>query len=75
MNAEEFLENNYYFDREFNLDDLPKICEDYHQHKLSEITDAWNKYVNYLKEKYPAKDGERWEFTCEHHQKIDNLLK
>lgn len=32
---------------------------------------AWDNYTSYLRGKYPAKEGEEWEFTCEYHRDID----
>tara|TARA_Y100000310_G_scaffold311548_1_gene357932 strand:- start:16946 stop:17122 length:177 start_codon:yes stop_codon:yes gene_type:complete len=42
---------------------------------IKEIKKEWNLYKQSLVEKYPAKEGEDWEFTCEHHKKIEGLLK
>ena len=41
---------------------------------VSEVVENWNKYKAFLKDKYPAKDGEQWEFTCQYHQKLDQAL-
>ena len=35
------------------------------------VKEEWNKYKQYLQEKYPTKDGEEWCFTCSHHEIID----
>ena len=42
--------------------------------KLREAAEEWNKYKSFLQEKYPVEEGEEWSFTCEHHQKIDEIL-
>jgi len=42
--------------------------------KLREAAEEWNKYKSFLQEKYPVEEGEEWQFTCEHHQKIDEIL-
>jgi len=42
--------------------------------KMDEIKEEWNKYKEFLIKKYPAKDGEEWKFTCEHHKRIDSIL-
>lgn len=41
---------------------------------IDKIRKEWNAYKLFLQEKYPAKDGEEWAFTCEHHKRIDKLL-
>lgn len=38
------------------------------------IKKEWNKYKRFLQKKYPAKNGEEWQFTCEYHKKIDKLI-
>ncbi len=43
--------------------------------KDKEIKDAWEQYKLFLIEKYPPKRGEKFEFTCPHHKKIDSILK
>ena len=50
-----------------------EVCVEYEE-KLEELRDAWAKYKNYLMEKYPAKEGETWGFSCEHHKAIDKIL-
>jgi hypothetical protein len=42
--------------------------------KLREAAEEWNKYKSFLQEKYPVEEGEEWQFTCEQHQKIDEIL-
>lgn len=42
--------------------------------RYSELVTAWEEYKQSLMEKYPANDGETWEFTCKYHQKIDDLI-
>jgi len=42
--------------------------------KIEEVIEEWNKYKEFLMEKYPAEEGKEWEFTCEHHQRINLLL-
>jgi len=32
----------------------------------------WGLYKQYLQEKYPAPEGEEWDFTCEYHKCIDD---
>jgi hypothetical protein len=44
------------------------------QDKLEEIKEKWEEYKSFLQEKYPAKDGQEWEFTCDKHKAIDNIL-
>jgi hypothetical protein len=41
---------------------------------MDELLSAWDSYKQYLVEKYPAKDGEEWDFTCQYHKHIDMLL-
>ena len=43
--------------------------------KIEKLRQAWLEYKAYLKEKYPAEEGKEWEFTCPHHQAIDQELK
>ena len=33
----------------------------------------WREYKQMLMEKYPAEEGCKWRFSCDHHRKIDNL--
>jgi hypothetical protein len=35
---------------------------------------AWRAYKKYLVKKYPAKPGETWNFTCEHHKALEKAL-
>lgn len=42
--------------------------------ELRKAAEEWNKYKSFLQEKYPVEEGEEWQFTCEHHQKIDEIL-
>lgn len=42
--------------------------------KIREAAEEWNKYKSFLQEKYPVEEGEEWQFTCEQHQKIDEIL-
>ena len=44
------------------------------QQELYFIKLHWNEYKEFLMKKYPAKDGEDWEFTCEYHQRLDELI-
>jgi hypothetical protein len=41
---------------------------------MEKFKSIWDEYKEFLMEKYPAKEGEEWKFTCPHHQKIDDLL-
>lgn len=41
---------------------------------LGDVIAEWSNYKEFLKEKYPAEEGQEWEFTCEHHKRIDKLL-
>jgi hypothetical protein len=43
--------------------------------KIELIKENWDKYKEFLQKKYPAKDGEEWNFSCEYHQNIDNILR
>jgi hypothetical protein len=42
---------------------------------LNALRGLWSAYVADLKNRYPAKDGEKWAFTCAHHKRIDALLR
>ena len=42
--------------------------------KIEEMKEVWGKYKGFLMEKYPAEEGNEWEFTCEHHKRIDAVL-
>lgn len=44
------------------------------EEKLEEIRKEWDLYKEELIVKYPAKDGDDWQFTCPHHIKIEKLL-
>jgi hypothetical protein len=41
---------------------------------LREWVDAWEAYTAYLREKYPAPEGEPWAFTCPHHRRMSAAL-
>jgi len=41
---------------------------------IDKIREAWSEYKKFLIEKYPAEEGKEWEFTCEHHKRIDSIL-
>ena len=49
---------------------IDQTCES----KLTEVCNIWAKYRKFLMEEYPAEEGKDWEFTCEHHQKIEKIL-
>lgn len=38
------------------------------------IEDTWRNYIKYLKKKYPAPEGKKWELNCPFHQKISRIL-
>ena len=42
--------------------------------KFIKASESWKQYIDYLKEKYPPKDGEEFKLTCEWHKKIDAIL-
>ena len=42
---------------------------------LKEIKKEWEEYKQTLIEKYPVEEGREWKFTCDHHKKIDEILK
>jgi len=42
--------------------------------EIARLREIWREYRKYLQEKYPANPGEKWQFSCEHHQKIDAIL-
>jgi len=44
------------------------------QATVDTICEHWAAYVAFLRERYPAKVGEAWEFTCPHHKAIDRAL-
>ena len=37
-------------------------------------TKVWAEYKKYLMKKYPPVEGKEFEFTCEHHKKLDKIL-
>lgn len=39
---------------------------------IGQLIDEWEKYVEYIKEKYPS---DNWDFSCPFHKRIDGLLK
>ena len=41
---------------------------------LTAAQQYWNDYKAFLKNKYPPEEGKEFEFTCEHHKKIDQLF-
>ena len=43
--------------------------------KIAQIKELWASYKAYLQDKYPAKEGEKWEFTCEYHKGIDAIFE
>lgn len=47
----------------------------YASNTLFRVAEIWGDYRRYLQEKYPPKDGERWEFSCDHHRRINKLLE
>ena len=42
---------------------------------LNDLVKMWSAYREMLQKKYPAEEGKEWQFTCEHHQRIDTLLE
>lgn len=64
-----------------NIQEIVAMLKDYDQcndadidlaaERLEKISHEWNSYKAFLQEKYPA---ENWEFTCEHHKRIDALV-
>jgi hypothetical protein len=42
---------------------------------LTKIESAWDKYIAYLKERYPPQNGEEWKLTCEHLRELEGLIK
>jgi hypothetical protein len=47
----------------------------FYRKKYRTMQKEWELYKQSLIKKYPAKEGKKWEFSCEHHQKIDEILK
>ncbi len=41
----------------------------------SDLVDAWKEYRQFMMEKYPANEGETWEFTRQHLKKLDDLFR
>ena len=41
---------------------------------IKEIRKEWSEYKQMLIERYPAEEGTDWEFSCDHHKRIDELL-
>jgi len=35
----------------------------------------WKLYKKFLQDKYPVENGQKWEFTCEHHKKLDAIIQ
>lgn len=65
----DFTQHDYYLqNRHLFTDNLSTLTQD------KELREAWNNYKIFLKEKYPAEDGQEWNFVCKHHQQIDDLL-
>jgi len=59
---------------------FPKVFVEYSYYDnlrelFTEVSNNWEEYVAYLKDKYPAEDGKEWEFSCLYHKKIDKLLQ
>ncbi len=44
------------------------------ENRLSEIEIEWEKYVNYLKDKYSPQHSSSFTFTCYHHKKLHELI-
>ncbi len=42
---------------------------------LSDIKTEWQAYTEFLQKKYPPWGDQKWEFTCEYHKRIDEILK
>ena len=42
--------------------------------KMYNLKHKWADYRNFLKDKYPPKEGEVWEFTCPYHKAIEAIL-
>lgn len=42
--------------------------------RLKRVDTDWQRYVSFLKKKYPPKPNVPWEFSCIHHQSVDNGL-
>lgn len=42
--------------------------------KIEKIRKEWNQYVAFLKKKYPEPENQEWAFTCQHYQRIDDIL-
>ena len=41
---------------------------------IKAVKKEWEMYKQLLMEKYPAEENKEFEFTCEHHKKIDKIL-
>lgn len=52
------------------LTDIKHIDES----KIDQITKQWIRYKAFLMDKYPVEEGQEWEFKCEHHKKIEEIL-
>ena len=44
------------------------------QKEVERLKAHWFDYKEFLMNKYPPTSGGDFEFTCEHHQKIDEIL-
>lgn len=47
----------------------------WYEGNIKRLKNLWVGYTKYLQEKYPAAEGEEWDFTCRYHQQIDDLIK
>lgn len=43
--------------------------------QIKELVESWGQYTTFLKTKYPPKEGQEFAFTCEHHQRIDQIIQ
>jgi hypothetical protein len=42
---------------------------------LTKIEATWDRFITYLKERYPPQNGEEWKLTCEYLRELEGLIK
>lgn len=58
----------------FDRDDTAEEWLEAEVRKLERAKEVWKLYKAYLERKYPPKDGEEFQLTCEYHQELDLVL-
>ena len=51
------------------------MSNSYQKQNINYLMREWHEYEEYLMAKYPAEIGEKWEFNCPYHLKIDQLIR